>query len=151
MMELFSRSPDAIGLRAGSHLTPVPIDEEVSSLSAILLGNSYYALAENGRKLIDGLPVLGAEYLIPFKAKAWLDLSRRRHAGEQIDDRNIRKHRNDVFRLYQIIALDARIYLPSDIADDLKSFLDAMEMVFEKGNPGQRPVLRLTAMSCSDS
>jgi len=127
MVELFSRKPDVIGLSAGSHLTPIPIDEEVASLSAILLEDSYYALAQNGRRLIDGLPILEAEYLIPFKAKAWLDLSKRRDDGEQIDERDIRKHRNDVFRLYQIISLEAKVDLPPSVAGDLKRFLDAME------------------------
>lgn len=37
MIELFSRNPDGISLRPGSHLTPIPIAEEVTSLSAILM------------------------------------------------------------------------------------------------------------------
>ncbi|MEN6372479.1 MAG: hypothetical protein ABFD64_10765 [Armatimonadota bacterium] len=126
MVELFSRKPSAIGLHTGSHLTPIPVAEEVASLSAILMDDSYYALARAGVRSVNGLPVLGAGYLIPFKAKAWLDLSRRRKAGEHIDDKDIRKHRNDVFRLYQIVSLEDRIDLPEGIADDLKSFLDAV-------------------------
>lgn len=31
--------------------------------------------------------------------KAWLDLSERKAAGEDIDSKNIKKHKNDVFRL----------------------------------------------------
>jgi len=127
MIELFSRKPEAIGIPHGSRLTPIPVDEEIASLSAILLEDSYYALAQDGRRVIDGLPVLDAEHLIPFKAKAWLDLSRRRDDGESIDDRDIRKHRNDVFRLYQIISPEARIDPPSGVAEDLREFLDAME------------------------
>jgi hypothetical protein len=37
MLELFSRAPDTLVLGDDSHLTPIPIDEDVSSLSAILL------------------------------------------------------------------------------------------------------------------
>jgi hypothetical protein len=127
MIEIFSRRPEVIELREGSHLTPIPVAEEVTSLSAILMEESYYALARTGGRLVDGLPVLGAECLIPFKARAWLDLSQRREAGEQIDGRDIRKHMNDVFRLYQIISPEARVDLPVEVADDLKAFLDAME------------------------
>lgn len=142
MVELFSRRPDAIGLRAGSHLTPVPITEEVASLSAILMSDSYYALARDGGRLVDGLPILDAEYLIPFKARAWLDLSKRREAEEQIDDKDIRKHMNDVFRLFQIISLEARVSLPLDVAGDLRNFLDAME---DNGpNLSQLGIRRLT-------
>lgn len=128
MVELFCRQPDAIKLREGSRLTPIPVDEDVASLSAILMDEDYYALARDGGTTIDGIPVLSAEYLIPFKAKAWLDLSERRRAGEQVNDRDIKKHRNDVFRLYQIITLDTRVNLPINVARDLKAFLNAMEV-----------------------
>lgn len=50
-----------------------------------------------------GVTVLDAPYLILFKIKAWLDLTARRAAGEQIDSKNIRKHKNDVFRLTELL------------------------------------------------
>lgn len=43
MLELFSRKHDVLVLGDDSHLTPIPIDDEVSSLSAILLHDDYYA------------------------------------------------------------------------------------------------------------
>lgn len=46
---------------------------------------------------------MDAPYLIPFKAKAWIDLSDRKAAGEHVDGRNIRKHKNDVFRLTELL------------------------------------------------
>lgn len=103
MLELFSRRPDVLTAPEGIHLVPLPMDEEVSSLSAILLDNDYYNFIQTGRRELAGLPYLGAEHLLPLKAKAWLDLTRRQKAGESVDSRNIRKHRNDIFRLYQII------------------------------------------------
>ena len=42
MLELFSRAPDTLVLGDDSHLTPIPITEDVSSLSAILLDADYY-------------------------------------------------------------------------------------------------------------
>ena len=45
------------------------------------------------------LQVANASALIPLKSKAWLDLTRRKSAGESIDSRNVAKHRNDIFRL----------------------------------------------------
>ena len=42
MLELFARVPDALGERPGAELTPIPFDEDVSSLSAILLDADYY-------------------------------------------------------------------------------------------------------------
>ena len=46
-----------------------------------------------------GVHVLAAVYLIPFKVKAWLDLAKRKAHGEQVDSKDIRKHRNAVLRL----------------------------------------------------
>ncbi|UVC15323.1 hypothetical protein [Mesorhizobium onobrychidis] len=45
--------------------------------------------------------------LIPFKARAFLDLTARAESGEKIDGKNIKKHRNDVFRLAQLLPKDA--------------------------------------------
>ena len=41
MIELFTRKLDAIQLPKEAVLTPLPIDEDVSSLSAILLDDNY--------------------------------------------------------------------------------------------------------------
>ena len=42
MIELFSRKPDAILLNEPAHLTPIPVEADLSSLSAILLSDDYY-------------------------------------------------------------------------------------------------------------
>ena len=104
-------------------LTPLPIDDEISSLSAILLNESYYELLKTGQMMIDGIPVLSPTCLIPFKAKAWLDLKERRANGEKIDSKNIKKHKNDVFRLAQLITADTRKLLSSEVAEDMTKFL----------------------------
>lgn len=108
-------------------LTPLPIDNEVSSLSAILLNETYYELLKTGQRIIDGIPVLSPTCLIPFKAKAWLDLKERKSKGEQVDSKNIKKHKNDVFRLVQLLTPDTRQNLSPEIVDDMKQFLSAME------------------------
>lgn len=41
-IEIFSRTPDVIVLPDDAHLTPIPSDDDLSSLSAILLNNEYY-------------------------------------------------------------------------------------------------------------
>jgi hypothetical protein len=126
MLELFSRVPDALQIAPGAHLTPLPMEEEVSSLSAILMDDGYYAFLCAGRTERDGLPVVGAEHLIPLKAHAWLDLSRRRANGETVDSKSIKKHKNDVFRLYQIINPDLDPRAPDRVKDDLRAFIAAV-------------------------
>ena len=126
MIEIFSKKPDFIMIDNKSMLTPLPIDEEISSLSAILLNDTYYDLLKNGQIVIDGIPVLRPTCLIQFKAKAWLDLRERKNNGEHIDSRNIRKHKNDVFRLARLITSDTRQHLEKEIAIDMKCFLRAI-------------------------
>lgn len=58
--------------------------------------------------MVDEVPVLNITCLIPFKAKAYLDLKDRKLNGEHVDSKDIRKHKNDVFRLAQLITLDTR-------------------------------------------
>ena len=91
MIEIFSRNPDYIILGDDAILTPLPIDDEISSLSAILLNEAYYELLKTGQMLIDGIPVLSPTCLIPFKAKAWLDLKERKSKGEHVDSKNTQK------------------------------------------------------------
>lgn len=127
MLELFSRVPDALTIGDDSHLTPIPMDEEVSSLSAILLDKGYYEFIHAGKQETDGLSVLGPAYLIPLKARAWLDLKKRREASDAIDEKDIKKHKNDVFRLYQIVDPEQSIVLPASIKEDLRHFFDKIK------------------------
>jgi len=110
----------------GSHLTPIPLDEAVASLSAILLDNDYYAFIMAGRKESDGLPWVGEDRLIPLKATAWLELSERKANGENVDAKDIRKHANDVIRLSQLLAPESRFPIAERIAGDLNRFLDGI-------------------------
>jgi hypothetical protein len=81
MLELFCRAPEGIRLAESRHLTPIPIDEAVASLSAILLDDAYYEFILAGRREVDGLPWVGEDRLIPLKASAWLDLGERQAKG----------------------------------------------------------------------
>ena len=124
MLELFSRVPDALSIAEGSHLTPIPINDEISSLSAILLDADYYGWIQAGKRQIDGLPILGPEHLVPLKARAWLDLRARKESGEDVDSRSIGKHKNDVFRLFQVLDPEAKIEMPRRIVEDMRAFLE---------------------------
>ena len=64
---------------------------------------------------------------IPFKEKAWLDLRERKAGGELVDSKNIKKHKNDVFRLAQLLAPDTRQQISAAIREDMRMFLTEME------------------------
>lgn len=123
MIELFSRRLDDLSLDDGAQLTPLPIDETVSSLSAILLDDAYYDFVMQGRRQADELTWIEADRLIPLKASAWLDFGARATAGEQVDEKDIRKHFNDIFRLSQLLTVEQRIDLPTKVAQQLAEFL----------------------------
>ena len=127
MIELFSGRVDAIELPEDAVLTPLPLDDEISSLSAILMDADYYQFLREGKTVLNDIPVLDAAHLIPFKAKAWLDLTERNRNGEHVDSKNIRKHKNDVFRLSILLTSDIRVILSAAIRSDLKKFFSAME------------------------
>lgn len=77
--------------------------------------------------MIDGIPILRPEYIIPFKAKAWIDLSKRRENGEHVDSKNICKHKNDVFRLSVFLIEESRVVLPDGIKKDMRQFIESMD------------------------
>jgi len=126
MLELFSRKPEAFPLVPGSHLTPIPVDEDIDSLSAILLNEDYYHFLHSGRKMIQGVSLVGPEHLIPLKARAWLDLTERKAKGERVDSKSIAKHRNDIFRLYRVIDPGQVLDVPAAIRDDITAFFNAI-------------------------
>ena len=126
MLELFARTD--VDLRdAESGLMPIHIDDEVSSLSAILLDEEYYRLLVENRTSAGGVAVLSVEGLIPFKAKAWLDLSARRAGGQAVDEKSVKKHRNDVCRLATLLAGGERPAMSEGVRADMRRFLEAYE------------------------
>lgn len=124
MLELFSRKPEQLRLAEDSCLTPIPAEDEASSLSAILLNEDYYRLLMDTRIVQDGISLAPPQTLIVLKAKAWMDLRERKAAGERVDSKDIRKHRNDIARL-AAIATPGMMTLPPDIAADMADFLQA--------------------------
>lgn len=125
MIELFARTEYI--LEDGAELTPIHIDDSISSLSAILLNDYYYDALLRGRDVIDGFSILRHSWLIPFKAKAWLDLNERNRRGEHVDSRNLKKHRNDIIRMAAELVLE-RCELPEEVKSDMANFIEEMNV-----------------------
>ncbi len=126
MIELFSRHPDAIVPWSGSHLTPLPMPDDISSLSAILLDDDYYDFITSHCDYIDGISVLSPEALLVLKAKVWMDLKQRKINGEHVDSKDISKHKNDILRLADILYDSTVLTLSAVIANEMKLFLVQM-------------------------
>jgi hypothetical protein len=137
MLEFFSRKPEGINLAEGQEIVPLPVMAGPHSLSAILLDDDYYSLIQNHKVIRDGLSFANATALIPLKANAWLNLSKRKAGGEKLDSKDIAKHRNDVFRLAGTLPGVPGPQLPKTIVDDLISFLGS----FPENSPEWPPIL----------
>ena len=125
-IELFSRLPD-YHLSVESGIIPIHIDDDVSSLSAILLNDDFYDFMMQGRRTVDGISVLDASYLIPFKMYAWIDLSDRKARGEHVNEKDLKKHKYDVFRLLEIIMADESIEVSGMVKESIGIFLDRIQ------------------------
>ena len=97
------------------------------SLSAILLDDAYYSALQEAKKVVDGVTIIDEGLLIPFKARAFLDLTERLETAGNVHRDDIRKHRNDVFRLVQLLPQDASFELPKPIRQDLHSFVNRVQ------------------------
>lgn len=91
------------------------------------MNEAYYEFMLRGRTVADGVSVLDAAHLVPMKMKAWLDLTEKKAYGIHVNDRDLRKHRQDVFRLFPLISEDMDIATPLEVYDDILEFIKAME------------------------
>ncbi len=94
MIELFATAEAKFKLFDGQHIIPITTPAEVESLSAILLDDEYYALIKKNAVEKDGINLLNPFALIPFKAKAYLEIKARKE-----DSKNWKKHRSDIINL----------------------------------------------------
>ena len=121
-IEIFARKLDILAVAEDARLTPIPVDEDLSSLSAILMNDDYYHFTLEHSIVENGVRLANVESLIVLKAKAFIDLSERKANGETIDEKNIRKHKNDIFRLATMLTETDNFILSVDIQNDIDSF-----------------------------
>lgn len=124
-VELFSRKPDVVDLEEPAHLTPIPADDDLSSLSAILLSDDYYNYMVEHSTLENGIRRSNTEALICLKAKAFLEITERIANGSTEDAKHIKKHKADVFRLAVLLAEADSFDLPEAIQHHMHSFAAA--------------------------
>lgn len=126
-VELFCRVPDVIDANEGAHLTPIPVEEGLSSLSAILLDEAYYNYTREHSKLTDDVHHANPEALICLKAFAYLSNKDLKEKGHEIKTDDILKHKYDVFRLTLMLAPDNIFEVPESLKKDLQQFVDVVK------------------------
>jgi hypothetical protein len=126
-IELFARVPDLLDLNDDTHLTPIPTNEDLSSLSAILMNQNYYQLTLENSETINNLHRAHVVTLICLKVKAFLDLKTRKETGGLIDEKVIKKHKNDVVRLTALLTANDSLKLPDSIRNDMQNFIKNLD------------------------
>lgn len=121
-IELFSRNLGLLDFPEDAAITPIPTDEDLSSLSAILMDDDYYNFTIQHSTLMDGVHIADIESLICMKSKAFIDLTRQKQNGEHVDSRNILKHKKDVFRLAAMLTPENHYDLPKQLSEDVEKF-----------------------------
>jgi hypothetical protein len=125
IVELFSRKPETIALPEGFHLTPIPTDEEISSLSAMLLHDDYYEFTIKNSSNDDGLTIANEPALLCLKVKAYLNNKKRKDDGHAVRTEDIEKHKKDVLKLAATLA--GTYDVSPQIKDDLKNYIQTVK------------------------
>lgn len=124
-IELFSRSLGIFELPKDMHITPIPTDADLSSLSAILMNDDYYHYTIEHSSVEDGVHIANIEILIALKCKAYLEMIAIKENGGSADTKHIKKHRNDVFRMVAALpSEDLKFDVPSSLYNEIRMFCD---------------------------
>jgi hypothetical protein len=142
-IELLSRFPEVLGEPTGFHLTPIPIGDDTPSLSAILLDDEYYHHTIDSSVVEDGIRIANPLSLLCLKVKAFLNLTEEKKTNAEVRNGDIKKHRDDVFKL---LAMRIDPLTPIDLSDTMKAELNVFIDAMEKSLPNQslRDSLRRT-------
>lgn len=127
MIELFARHPDFQLAETDAEIAPLPFDEDVSSLSAILLDDDYYQVLTDGLITVGGISTLDEAHLLVLKMRAHIDLNDRANAGQRVNSADLKKHRKDVLRLLELVPSDAMLSLPDRVQVDAQRFIATVE------------------------
>lgn len=121
MLELLTDSSiDYDGLNQVVH--PLVLDDEIISLSAILLNQEYYQFLMNNKVKLNGIMVVNEKAIIPLKICAFLDLTKKKSNGESVGSDTINKHKYDVYRLTQLLTRTPLNNVPNIIKDEVRLF-----------------------------
>ena len=126
MIEILSKTGKGIKIPDEVKVKRLSIDDETVSLSAIMIDDEYYKMILENVIDFEGINVVNELCLIVLKIKAYLNLKKSKDNGENIKRSNINKHKNDVFRLSQVLKGNEDFYVSESIKHDVDDFLTLM-------------------------
>ncbi len=130
-IELLSKFPDVLGKPTGFHLTSIPVGEEIPSLSAILLDEEYYRHTIDSSIIEEGIRIADPLSLLCLKVKAFLNLTEEKKTNPNVRSVDIKKHRDDIFKLLAMrIDPFTTVELSATMKDEVSVFISTMEESF---------------------
>ncbi len=128
-IELLSKYPDILGKPTGFHLAPIPVGEEIPSLSAILMNEEYYYQTVRESIIADNIRIADPLSLLCLKVKAFLNLTEEKKNNPNVRSGDIKKHRDDVFKLLAMrIDPLTPVELSATTKADMTTFIEMMEV-----------------------
>ena len=127
-IELLSKHPDILGEPTGFHLTPIPVGNDISSLSAILMDEEYYNQTIEDSIIENGIRIANPLSLLCLKVKAFLNLIEEKKVNPRVRSSDTKKHRDDVFKLLAMrIDPFTTIELPTAMKESINNFIHMIE------------------------
>jgi uncharacterized protein with ParB-like and HNH nuclease domain len=125
MIELLSRHPDVMGEPKDYIIEPLPIGNDVSSLSAIIMDDNFYHFTIEHSIVTDGVRHADSAALIALKTRAYLNLLQDKANGKHVNTKDIKKHRSDVLKNVVIMPTD-ELPAPEPIVSCIKEFVESI-------------------------
>lgn len=133
-IELLSKHPDILGEPTGFYLTPIPVGDEISSLSAILMDEEYYSQTVENSVVENGIRIASPMSLLCLKVKAFLNLTEERKTNSTVRNSDVKKHRDDVFKL---LAMRIDPFTPVELSASIKKSINDFIGIMEQSLPNQ--------------
>lgn len=134
MIELLSRHPDVLGEPQGLTIEPIPIDDNVSSLSAIIMDDDFYNFTVEHSIVTDGIRHADTLALIGLKACAYLNLLRDKADGKHVNSKDIKKHRSDVLKNV-VIMEETEVTVPARVVAVVHEFVSSIRNDWSQSGP----------------
>ena len=125
MIEILSRHPDMLGEPKGLKIEPIPIDEDVSSLSSIIMDDDFYYFTLEHSSIDRGVRHADSASLVALKARAYLNLLQDKADGRHVNSKDIKKHRSDVLKSVAIME-NEEVQAPDSIVDCIHEFVSSI-------------------------
>ena len=109
------------------HIVHIPMEGYTSSFSAIIMDEVYYDFAISHSEIVGDIRILKPEALIVLKAVAYNENLRRKQDGAMVDQRDIDKHKKDVYRLAYVFDGSERFEVNETIKAQMRAFISEVK------------------------